>query len=801
MDVEPSQPWPFVDGELALLIREHEWARTPLGALDGWSERLRVAVETMLASPLVSSLVCGPERVLIYNDAAAHLYGDKHPAALGRPLNQSFPVGWISVEPLYKRVFAGETVQVMAQAVELGGDGAPEGVFDAWLTPIRDECGVVVYAQMFGIEVSSRQEAAVFRESEERQAFLLVLSDRLRPLSDPVEIMAAASEALGRHLDVGRCGYGEVDETGEFFVVARDWTDGVMPSFKGRHHLVGFGPGFLEAYRAGRSVLIDDAFADARASGSEAAFVAAGGVRASLGLPLIKDGKFVAGLFVQQLPPRQWTTRDESLAQEVAERTWASVERARAEAARRASEERLRQFGEASQDILWIRDAASLQWVYLTPAFETIYGVSRDEALAGDDYRRWQDLIVPEDRDHALASIARVRAGEWVTFEFRIRRPSDGAIRWLRDTDFPIGDDDGRITMIGGIGHDFTEVRDAELQLQALMEGIPQLVWRADEDGRWTWASPQWTAYTGQTSQDSQGWGWLDALHPDDREQARSAWRHALRSEGFETEHRLRDQHDGSYRWFRTRASPVRNEAGVITNWLGTSTDVEDLRALQDRQRVLLHELQHRVRNTLAVVRSIASSTGETSETVEDFASHFDGRLSALARTQMVLTRSPGQGVNLEDMVREELLAQAAQEAQIDVEGPEVSLSPKAAEVLTLSIHELVTNAVKYGALSAPAGYISVRWETFVRFGQKLVRLVWEESGVRVATTAPRREGFGTELIQSRVPYELKGSGVLHFRPGGVRCVIEFPLAPGESILQTGAPAVDVLGGGTTEWS
>ena len=162
----------------------------------------------------------------------------------------------------------------------------------------------------------------------------------------------------------------------------------------------------------------------------------------------------------------------------------------------------------------------------------------------------------------------------------------------------------------------------------------------------------------------------------------------------------------------------------------------------------------------------------------------------------MVLTRSPSEGVNLESMIRDELLAQAAQEERIDVGGPEVSLSPKAAEVLTLSIHELATNAVKYGALSASEGRISVRWTTFDRFGRASVRLVWEETGVRVAAAAPRREGFGTELIESRVPYELKGSGVLHFRPGGVQCVIEFPLAPGESILQTSAPVSDTLGGG-----
>jgi two-component sensor histidine kinase len=222
--------------------------------------------------------------------------------------------------------------------------------------------------------------------------------------------------------------------------------------------------------------------------------------------------------------------------------------------------------------------------------------------------------------------------------------------------------------------------------------------------------------------------------------------------------------------------------------WLGASTDIQELRALQDRLRVLLHELQHRVRNTLAVVRSIAASTGATSETVEGFAAHLDGRLNALARTQLVLTRTAGAGVDLETMIRDELLSQAAREELIELEGPPVRLSPKAAEVLTLAVHELTTNAVKYGALGALGGRVAVRWSLSERERVSWLTLVWQETGTSVATAAPRRQGFGTELIEVRVPYELGGSGALQFRPGGVRCEIELPLTAGESILQTDAP-------------
>jgi PAS domain S-box-containing protein len=336
---------------------------------------------------------------------------------------------------------------------------------------------------------------------------------------------------------------------------------------------------------------------------------------------------------------------------------------------------------------------------------------------------------------------------------------------------------------------------ESELRFRTLAEGIPQLVWRAVDVGQWTWASPQWTVFTGESEEDSHGWGWIDPVHPEDRDAVRAAWTRAVDIGRLYVEHRIRRDADGAYRWFQTRATPVRNETGRIVEWLGASTDIEDMRALQDRQSVLLHELQHRVRNTLAVVRSIVLSTGETSDTVEGFAAHLEGRLNALARTQMVLTRAPGGGVDLETMIRDELLAQVAREDQIEVSGPDVRLSPKAAEVLALAIHELATNAVKYGAFCTPSGRVGVSWTTSHEGGRIWLSLTWEETGVRVAATAPRREGFGTELIEQRVPYELRGRGALQFRSGGVRCDITFPLHPGESILQTHAPTDKTLEG------
>lgn len=195
--------------------------------------------------------------------------------------------------------------------------------------------------------------------------------------------------------------------------------------------------------------------------------------------------------------------------------------------------------------------------------------------------------------------------------------------------------------------------RASERRLLALVEGIPQLVWRAGEDGRWTWASPQWAAYTGQTEAQSRNHGWLDAVHPDDRGPAVEAWRDAARAGLLKMEGRLRSAADGSYRWFQTRAMPVRGERGDVVEWLGTSTDIDDLRRMQEQQQVLVAELQHRTRNLLGVVHSIAQQTLASSETLEAFGTAFNERLTALSRVQGLLSRAGDEPITLRTVRRQ----------------------------------------------------------------------------------------------------------------------------------------------------
>ena len=460
------------------------------------------------------------------------------------------------------------------------------------------------------------------------------------------------------------------------------------------------------------------------------------------------------------------------------------------EAALRESEALLRQFGEASSDVLWIRNADTLTWEYLTPAFEAIYGLSREEALTGDNYRNWQELIVPEDRDRAVASIGRVATGERVTFEYRVRRPVDAELRWLRNTDFPIRDGTGRVVHIGGVGHDITALKATEAALAAaeqgqrlLLEGIPQLVWRAVDSGYWTWASPQWTTYTGQAEASSHDWGWLDPLHPEDREAALDAWAHAAAAGGFEVEVRIRGMVQGAYRWFQTRATPVRDVAGGIVEWLGTSTDIHDLRTLQERQKVLVTELQHRTRNLIAVVRATADKTLRASADLGAFRAAFRDRLEALSRVQGLLSRlDEDDRVAFDDLIGAEMAALDGAAQRVTLSGPSgVRLRSSMVQTLAMALHELATNAIKYGALGQPQGRLTVSWmlRPDERDGTPRLHIDWQEAGVTMPPVGSRSTGSGQGrgLIERALPYQFGARTTYVLGPDGVHCTIDIPVS------------------------
>lgn len=651
--------------------------------------------------------------------------------------------------------------------------------------PLMTPAGEIIEWFGAGSDVTDRKRAeSALRESEEGKAFMLALSDALRALTNADQIQRVAARLAAERWGIAHASYARIEthERVDYYTVQQSYAAPGRQPGKGRFRLADF-PELAEALRAGRTLAIAEIALDSRFNAAVKAACASLDIATLLMAPLVKDGHLAAIFSIYGPQPKPWTDADAALLEEVAERIWAAVERARVEAALRHSEERLRQFGEASQNVLWIRDAHTLQWQYLTPAFEAIYGLTRQEALGGNNYRSWMDLIVPEDRDRVRDQIRRVRNGEHVTFDYRIKRPADGRIRWLRNTDFPIVDERGNVALIGGIGHDLTELRETEIRLDTLVQGIPQLVWRAVEGGHWTWASSQWAEYTGQDMAASAGWGWLGALHPDDRALAREEWAHAMEKGGFEVEYRVHNTTAQEYRWFQTRATPVRDDSGAIIEWLGTSTDIHALRELQERQRILVAELQHRTRNLMGVVRAMAERTAQASTDIADFRYRFGDRMAALARVQGLLSRlEETDRVAFDELIRTELAAMDGAVGRVTLDGPAgIRLRSSMVQTLAMALHELATNAMKYGAFSQPDGRLVITWrvESPDDRGRPRLHIDWRESGVKMpaADAAPHGSGQGRELIEKALPYQLHARTRFELGPDGVHCTITIPVS------------------------
>ena len=204
--------------------------------------------------------------------------------------------------------------------------------------------------------------------------------------------------------------------------------------------------------------------------------------------------------------------------------------------------------------------------------------------------------------------------------------------------------------------------------------------------------------------------------------------------------------------------------------------DVTEKLRLEAQERARIGELQHRVKNILANVRALFALSRRHSLTAEDVATSFENRLASLARTQDLLVSNPSDSVTLGELVRFELAAHARDKQKAVVQGPLVDLPPRITQAMAMAIHELVTNAAKYGALSNEGGSIEVRWLTEQRDGKEYAVFRWRERGVPIQIAATKK-GFGSQIIEHSLPYALAGTAQLTFHSDGVECIIEFPLS------------------------
>ena len=259
----------------------------------------------------------------------------------------------------------------------------------------------------------------------------------------------------------------------------------------------------------------------------------------------------------------------------------------------------------------------------------------------------------------------------------------------------------------------------------------------------------------------------LETVVPDERETVEAAIREGLADgDRFDVVFRITRRDDGRQVWMRGAGVRVRGDPKGVARVVGVVQDIQEQKQLEMQRETLVAELDHRVKNVLASVQSLAAQSARKTMSVGSFLKDFAGRLEAMASAHTLLTATRWRGAGIGDIAAAELGGLAPGKARW--EGPDIVLNPRATNSLALALHELATNAVKFGALSADTGRVEVRW---VHRPQGGFELTWTERG-GPSVPAPERRGFGSTLLERVTGRELGGQARLEFRPDGVRAVL-----------------------------
>ena len=322
-------------------------------------------------------------------------------------------------------------------------------------------------------------------------------------------------------------------------------------------------------------------------------------------------------------------------------------------------------------------------------------------------------------------------------------------------------------------------LRQSEVRLAAILEQTSMGLAQTDFEGRFELVNPRFCQIVGRPARELYRMRVQDLIHPDDLGKNIELVRALLvQHSHFEIEVRF-VRPDGSVVWASNSVTAMLDSDGRPQHMISAVLDTTQQKLAALHVELMLDELNHRVKNALATVQAIAQQTLARAPDLAAFRVAFEARLLALSKTHNLLAADAWTGARVGDIVAGELEPFQREDhgsERVRMSGEEVLLSPKRALALSMAIHELATNASKYGALSAPQGRVSVHWTVTTRADRRWLHLHWSESG-GPEVTAPSEQGFGTRLITEGLAFELNGDAAIEYRKSGVSCVINVPLS------------------------
>jgi len=314
-------------------------------------------------------------------------------------------------------------------------------------------------------------------------------------------------------------------------------------------------------------------------------------------------------------------------------------------------------------------------------------------------------------------------------------------------------------------------LRESDARFETLADALPHMVWSTLPDGYHDYYNARWYEFTGVPPGSTDGAAWNGMFHPEDQERAWATWRESLETgKPYEIEYRLRHR-SGEYRWTIGRATPMRGADGRIVRWIGTCTDIHDAKQYASQNEVLSRELSHRIKNIFAVISGLIGLSARKDPEQKAFARSLQERVAALGRAHEFVrphsSHSAPQALPrmLHGILREILSPYPAlSDGRIRISGQDVEVDDRGATPLALLVHELATNASKYGALSTAEGRVNIS----TKVDQGGVELCWEELGGPPVEGPPDRTGFGTTLTELSVVQQLGGTIDRDWRPSGL---------------------------------